>query len=137
MKFIHFLTILMLATPAHAAETLLAKGTFHGGNFAPSDTANGGVSLIKLENGHYELRLGDDFSTTPGPDLFVYLSAATDPTDGKAIKANAFVDAGKLISPKGGQKFSLPASFDPGKFKSAAIWCKQFSILFGAAALTK
>ena len=137
MKLTHLLTIVIMATPAQATETLLAKGTFHGGNYAPSDTASGGVTLVKLENGHYELRLGDDFSTTPGPDLFVYLSAAADPADGKAIKTNAFVDAGKLISPKGGQKLSLPASFEPGKFKSAAIWCKQFGILFGAAALTQ
>ena len=137
MKLIPLLAILMMATQAQATETLLAQGAFHGGNYAPSDTASGGVTLIKLQNGHYELRLGDDFSTTPGPDLFIYLSTAADPTDGKTIKANAFVDAGKLNSPKGGQKFSLPANFETRKFKSVAIWCKQFGILFGAAALTQ
>ena len=137
MKHLAILALLTLTTNVHAAETLLGKGSFHGGNYAPADTVSGGVSLVKLENGGYELRLGADFSTTPGPDLFVYLSASADPTDGDAITGNDFVDAGKLDSPTGDQKLSLPKDFDPTKFNSVAIWCKQFSVLFGAAALIK
>ena len=137
MKFAIAAIVLLLTTQAHAAEMAVSKGAFHGGNYAPSDTASGGVSLIKLENGKYELRLGDDFSTTPGPDLFVYLSASADPKDGDAITSNEFVDTGKLGSPTGGQKLLLPSDFDPAKFKSVAIWCKQFSVLFGAAPLMK
>ena len=137
MKRLAILALLTFATEVHAAETLLRKGSFHGGNYAPADTASGGVSVVQLENGGYELRLAADFSTTPGPDLFVYLSASADPTDGDAITGNDFVDAGELDSPTGGQKLSLPKDFDPTKFKSVAIWCKQFSVLFGAAALTK
>ena len=125
------------AGEANGAETIVSKSVFHGGPHAPADTASGGVSLVKLENGKYELRLGDDFSTTPGPDLFVYLSASADPKDGDAITGNEFVDAGKLGSPTGGQKYSLASDFDPSKFKSVAIWCKQFSVLFGAATLIK
>ena len=129
--------MLAQVTSSGAAETLLSKGSFHGGNYAPADTASGGVSLVRVENGAYELRLSDDFSTTPGPDLFIYLSASADPADGDAITGNDYVDAGKLASPTGGQKMPLPPNFDPEKFKSVAIWCKQFSILFGAAALSK
>jgi hypothetical protein len=137
MKRFAILALLALTTHAGAAETLLSKGSFHGGNYAPADTASGGVSLVRLENGDYELRLSDDFSTTPGPDLFVYLSASTDPIDGDAITGNDYVNAGKLASPTGGQKLPLPSNFDPEKFQAVAIWCKQFSILFGAAALSK
>ena len=136
MKLAIAVAALLFATQAQAAEMAVSKGAFHGGNYAPSDTASGGVSLVKLENGTYELRLADDFSTTPGPDLFVYLSASADPQDGNAITGNEFIDAGKLGSPTGGQNLSLPPDFDPAKFKSVAIWCKQFSVLFGAAALT-
>ena len=135
MKRLTILALLTLTTNVHATETLLSKGSFHGGNYAPADTASGSASLVKLENGSYELRLGDDFSTTPGPDLFVYLSASADPADGNAITGNEFVSAGKLGSPTGGQKLSLPSDFDPTKFTSVAIWCKQFSVLFGAAPL--
>ena len=137
MKIAIATAILVLATQAHAAEMALSTGAFHGGNYAPADTASGGASLMKLENGSYELRLGDDFNTTPGPDLFVYLSTSADPQDGEAITSNEFVDAGKLGSPTGGQKFSLPPDFEPGKFKSVVIWCKHFSVLFGAATLIK
>ena len=137
MKFPIAAAILLFTTQAQAAEMAISKGEFHGGNYAPGDTASGGVSLVKLENGTYELRLGNDFSTTPGPDLFVYLSASADPKNSAAITGNAFFDAGKLGSPTGGQNLSLPSDFDPAKFKSVAIWCKQFSVLFGAAPLMK
>lgn len=121
--------------PALADDVM--KGAFHGGNYAPSDTASGSVTLVKLDSSTYELRLDSNFSTTPGPDLFVYLSASEDPQDARAITDNASFEAGKLGSPSGEQKIALPRNFDPKKFRSVAIWCKQFRVLFGAAALKK
>ena len=129
------LTFLTLATSAQGAELTISAGEFHGGKHAPSDTVSGSATIVKLDSGAYELRLGDNFKTTPGPDLFVYLSAAVDPRNDVAITGNAFVNAGKLASPSGRQNLSLPMDFDPKKFKSVAIWCKKFSVLFGAAAL--
>ena len=136
MKSIITLMMILFASHAQAADVAIARGVFHGGNYAPSDTASGGATLVKLSDGAYALRLGDDFSTTPGPDLFVYLSASPDPQDGAAITDNDFINAGKLVSPEGGQMLALPKDFDPAKFKSIAIWCKSFSVLFGAAALS-
>lgn len=123
------------AGEANGAETIVSKSVFHGGPHAPADTASGGASVIQLDNGQYELRFGDDFTTTDGPDLFIYLSAAEDPGSDKAVANSAFVDAGILQSTSGGQTYPLPAGFDPGRFKSVAVWCKQFSVLFGAAPL--
>jgi hypothetical protein len=120
---------------AAAAEMTVSKGTFHGGPHAPADTASGGVSLVRLDGGQYELRLADDFTTTAGPDLFVYLSAAKDPKSDKAVTDAVFHDAGKLQAISGGQRYALPAGFDPKKFKSVAVWCKSFAVLFGAASL--
>jgi hypothetical protein len=120
---------------AAATEVTVSIGAFHGGPHAPADTARGGVSLVRLDNGRYELRLEKDFDTTKGPDLYVYLSALQDPKDDKIVAENAFVDAGKLRSPTGGQRFRLPADFDPSRFKSVTVWCKEFGILFGAATL--
>lgn len=127
--------MLFVATQSATAEMVAAKGAFHGGNHAPGDTAKGGVTLVKLGSGLYELRLGDDFSTTPGPDLFVYLSVSPDPKNDSAIAKNTFFNVGKLASPQGLQKFALPKGFDPTKFRSVAIWCKSYGVLFGAAAL--
>ena len=135
MKIELVLIFLSLATAAEGAEVTVSAGEFHGGKHAPSDTASGSAAIVKLDSGAYELRLGDNFKTTPGPDLFVYLSAAVDPRNDAAITGNAFANAGKLASPLGKQNLSLPIDFDPTKFKSVAIWCKKFSILFGAAAL--
>ena len=135
MKITLVLFFVAFATTAQGAEVTVSAGEFHGGKHAPSDTASGLVTLVKLDSGEYELRLGDNFKTTPGPDLFVYLSAAVDPRNDAAITGNAFVDAGKLASPLGKQNLSLPMDVDPKKFKSVAIWCKKFSVLFGAAAL--
>jgi hypothetical protein len=118
-----------------ATDALLSSGVFHGGPHEPADTASGSVSLVRLDSGRYELRLADDFKTTDGPDLFIYLSAAEDPKSDKVVAESIFVNAGKLESPTGDQKFLLPADFDPSTFKSVAIWCKQFGVLFGAAPL--
>jgi hypothetical protein len=120
---------------AAAAEAVVSSGVFRGGPHAPADTASGIASLIRLESGRYELRLSEDFITTNGPDLFIYLSAAEDPKDDKIVAESAFLDAGKLKSPTGGQRFLLPAEFDRSKFKSVVVWCKRFSVLFGAARL--
>lgn len=137
LKFVlaAFFAALFSFGPALADDVM--RGAFHGGNYAPSDTASGSVSLVKLDNSTYELRLDSNFSTTPGPDLFVYLSVSEDPQDARAITDNASFEAGKLGSPSGEQKLALPKNFDPKKFKSVAIWCKQFRVLFGAAALKK
>lgn len=129
------LVLTAFVSGASGAETIVSKGAFHGGPHAPADTASGGASVVRLDKGEYQLRFGDDFSTTDGPDLFVYLSAAEDPKSDKAVANSAFVDAGKLQSIAGGQTYKLPAGFDPRRFKSVAVWCKQFGVLFGAAPL--
>jgi Electron transfer DM13 len=135
MKIILAVAMLFVATQSAEAEMVTATGVFHGGNHAPGDTAKGGVTLVKLDSGSYELRLGDDFSTTPGPDLFVYLSVSPDPKNDSAIAKNTFFNVGKLASPQGLQQFALPKDFKPTKFRSVAIWCKSYGVLFGAAAL--
>src|SRR5262249_8548840 len=115
--------IVMQTQNAAAMEAVVSSGNFHGGPHAPADTASGGVTLVRLNNGRYELRLGNDFSTTKGPDLFIYLSAAEDPKDDKIVAVSVFVDAGKLRSPTGRQRYRLPMDFDPGRYKSVAVWC--------------
>jgi Electron transfer DM13 len=126
---------LFILAPSYAADTTVRTGTFYGGAHAPGDTASGTATVVKNMDGAYQLVLSDDFSTTPGPDLFVYLSAAAHPVQDADIKQSKFINVGKLASPSGNQTLMLPKDFDPAHFKSVAIWCKQFSVLFGAAAL--
>jgi len=104
--------------------TTLASGEFSGTDDFHFGT--GTASIVEVEPGRYHLRL-DDFSVRNGPDLFVYLSPDA---DGYADDA---VELGKLKATDGSFGYDLPDGVDPARFRSALIWCKQFSHLFAVA----
>jgi hypothetical protein len=98
--------------------TLLREGMWMGsGSYTVS-----GVAKIYDDNGKKVLLL-DDFSSSNGPDLRVYLSTTTG--------ATSFVNLGKLKSTSGRQTYAIPDGTDINHFKFALIWCQQFSVLFG------
>lgn len=100
--------------------TLLREGTWMGsGSYTVS-----GVVQIYDDNGK-RLLLLNNFSSSNGPDLKVYLSTTTD--------AASFVNLGKLKSTSGKQTYAIPDGTDIDQFKFALIWCQQFSALFGKA----
>lgn len=112
-----------------AAATPVAPVTIATGEFSGTDDfhfGRGTASLIQLAPGRYHLRL-DALSVRNGPDLYVYLSA--DP-DGYADDA---LELGTLKATDGSFGYDLPDGVDPARFKSALIWCKQFSHLFAVA----
>lgn len=87
--------------------------------------AEGRVVVIPLgDDGRSILRL-EDFKSTNGPDLYVYLS-----TD-KA--ASDFVNLGRLKGNMGNQNYEIPEGTDFEKYDTVLIWCKAFSVLFGSA----
>lgn len=87
--------------------------------------AEGRVVVIPLgDDGRSILRL-EDFKSTNGPDLYVYLS-----TD-KA--ASDFVNLGRLKGNMGNQNYEIPEGTDLEKYDTVLIWCKAFSVLFGSA----
>ncbi len=98
--------------------TLLREGTWSGsGNYTVS-----GVAQIYDNNGKKILLL-NNFSSSNGPDLRVYLSTTTG--------ATSFANLGKLKSTSGKQTYEIPDQTDVNQFKFALIWCQQFSVLFG------
>jgi Electron transfer DM13 len=100
--------------------TLLREGAWMGsGSYTVS-----GVAQIYDDNGKKVLLL-NNFSSSNGPDLKVYLST----TSGNA----SFVNLGKLKSTSGKQTYAIPDGTDIDQFKFALIWCQQFSALFGKA----
>jgi hypothetical protein len=104
---------------------ILAKG-----NFTDADSfhkTSGTASILSLGNGTKILRF-ENFRTTNGPDLFVYLS-----TDNVA---NNFVNLGSLKGNIGDQNYVLPMDVDLTSYKHVLIWCRAFSILFGSAELS-
>lgn len=107
----------------------LASGTFGSlGRYTTTGTAR----LIELEDGERYLRL-EEFETTNGPDLFVYLS--TGAADGSTGFTAEFVDLGVLRGNIGDQNYLIPADVEVDRFPTVVIYCKRFSSPFGAAAL--
>jgi hypothetical protein len=118
------------ATPSATpfVRTTLATGTFHGTD--EFHFGRGTASIIEVEPGRYHLRL-EDFSVRNGPDLYVYLSTAADDYADDAL------ELGLLKATDGSFGYDLPAGTDPSRFRSAIIWCKQFSHLFAVAPFTR
>jgi len=109
-------------------ETTLMSysGTFTGVGDGIHD-AQGDAYTIPLEDGSTVLRL-ENFQSTNGPDLFVYLS-----TD---ENASEFINLGVLKANKGNQNYQIPDDVDLSKYNKVLIWCKSFSVLFGSAELS-
>lgn len=107
-------------------STAVLAGNFVGVNDGIHN-AEGQAKVIPLEDGSKVLRL-EDFRSTNGPDLYVYL--ATDE------KATEYVSLGELKANIGNQNYQIPEGTDLSKYDTALIWCKQFSVLFGHADLS-
>jgi hypothetical protein len=99
------------------------------GNFTdtPGHPGAGNVSVYQIEANQI-LRL-TNFSSTAGPDLFVYL--ATDK------EATEFINLGPLKSTQGDQNYDIPAGTNVSEYPYVLIWCKRFGVLFMTATLTE
>jgi Electron transfer DM13 len=107
--------------------TTVATGKFHGTD--EFHFGRGTAKIIEVAPGRYHLRL-EEFSVRNGPDLYVYLSTAADDYADDAL------ELGTLKATDGSFGYDLPAGTDPSRFRSALIWCKQFSHLFAVAPFT-
>lgn len=105
--------------------TAMAKqaGVFMNG---PYGTVMGKATIFKKPNGAFEVLL-DSFTSSNGPDLYVYLS--------KEIMPANFIDLGKLKSVMGSQVYQVPGMPDFSQYKYLCIHCKAFNHLFGYALL--
>ncbi|WP_442929585.1 DM13 domain-containing protein [Micromonospora sp. WMMC250] len=119
---------------APAADEVLAAGEF----VTHEHDTTGSAEIRRLADGRHQLVIRD-LDTSNGPDLRVWL------TDQPVIRGTAgwkvfddgkWVELARLKGNKGNQVYDLPASADPADFRSVSIWCKRFSVSFGAADLT-
>ena len=88
--------------------------------------AKGLAKILILSTGSPILRL-EDFKSTNGPDVHLYLS--------NNKQANDFIDLGRLKANIGNQNYQIPLDTDFNKYKYVLIWCQPFSVLFGSAQL--
>ena len=118
-------------------------------------TAQGGVSPKPLVSGQFYsilhptagtatiYHMGDGtrvlrftgFSTSNGPDVHVYMVAADDAKDIATVQQAGFIDLGVIKGNVGDQNYPLGSDLDLAKYRAVSIWCKRFSVNFGAAAL--
>lgn len=85
-----------------------------------------GQARIYLKNGKYILAL-ENFVTSNGPDLKVYLSKDKGPIE--------FIKLSDLKSTNGNQLYDIPAMPDFIEYKYALIHCERYNHLFGSALL--
>jgi hypothetical protein len=111
---------------AVASGTRVAEGSFRSYAHETSGTArivrSGGATRLQLL----------DLETDPGPDLKVYLVAGR--YDGGDVGDH--VDLGGLKGNKGTQQYDVPRGLETRRYSTVVIWCRAFSVAFGAADLT-
>jgi hypothetical protein len=123
------------ATPVAAAprNTLLATGTL----ITHEHETSGTVRLVRLGDGRVQLAFAD-LSTSDGPDLRVWLTdrPVIEGRDGwHVFDDGRYVELGRLKGNRGNQVYGVPAGTDLTGLVSVTIWCKRFSVSFGAATL--
>jgi hypothetical protein len=107
------------------------SGAFHSNAHETSGTA----TVYRLSDGRLVLRL-TDLASSNGPDLRVYLVAAPDVHDEGTVSRAGFVDLGALKGNIGDQNYDLPPDIDLTRYRAVSIWCRRFSVNFGAAPLS-
>jgi len=120
----------VLPTAGAESPMINEEMTSNSGKFIGVDDgihdAQGDAMFLMLDDGSRYLRF-ENFKSTNGPDLYVYL--ATDD------KATDFVNLGRLKANMGNQNYEISSDVDLSKHNKVLIWCKAFSVLFGSADL--
>lgn len=117
------------ASGSQPATRVLSTGRFRSYEHATS----GRALVLQLPDGHRYVRF-DRFSTSNGPALKVYLSAAPATGPGDAFD-DRYLSLGDLKGNIGEQNYAIPRDVDLDRYRSVVVWCRRFSVPFGAAAL--
>jgi hypothetical protein len=94
----------------------------------------GTATIYQMGDGSRVLRF-TNFSTSNGPDVHVYMVAADDAKDIATVQRAGFMDLGVIKGNIGDQNYTLGSDVDLARYRAVSIWCKRFSVNFGAAAL--
>lgn len=120
------------SSPA-AVPAVVSRGSF----ITHEHDTSGTVRLLRLPDGSHRLEI-EALNTSDGPDLRVWL------TDQQVVPGRPgwrlfddgrYVELGKLKGNKGDQVYAIPTGTDLTGLRSVTIWCKRFSVSFGAAEL--
>lgn len=121
------------ATPTPAGPIELSSGSL----ISHEHETSGVVRIIENPDGTRVLTL-ENLATSNGPDVHVWLSAApvVEGFDGWFLAGGSpYVDLGLIKGNIGNQVYEIPADVDLSQFPSVYLWCAQFAVSFGAAAI--
>lgn len=120
-----------------ASATVFASGGFVG---VDGHDVSGRVSLLERDGDRYlQFR---DYEQTSGPDVFVYVTPADEPTTSGPVNAGTKVrldgggDGGEATK-RGTFVQQLPDAVSADDVEGIAIWCEAFGVPFGYADLTR
>ena len=120
--------------PEPAGPVDLATGTL----ISHEHETTGTVRVIELPDGSRQLAI-ENLDTTNGPDVHVWLSAGpvVEGFDGWfTAGGHPYIDLGMIKGNQGNQVYDIPADVDLAAYPTVDLWCVQFAVSFGAAALT-
>lgn len=108
------------------------------GEFVSHEHRTRGLArLVRKPDGSHLLELVG-LDTSNGPDLRVRLSdqPVLPGADGwHVFDDGKWVELGRLKGNRGDQAYPVPPGTDLDALDSVTVWCKRFSVSFGAAAL--
>lgn len=107
----------------HGTSQVVTSGTFEGRS---DHVTTGGVSIIKTASGYVAV-LENDFSLDGAPDPTLGFG-----NNGSYDTKTTFT---KLESINGLQVYAIPANVDVSAFNEFYVWCAEFSVPLGVAAL--
>lgn len=122
-----------ITPPPAAAPVDLLAGSF----VSHEHTTTGSVRVIENPDGTRQLAIVG-LETSNGPDVHVWLSAGPviEGFDGWFTAAGyEHIDLGPIKGNLGDQLYDIPAGVDLSVFRTVDLWCEQFAVSFGAAAL--
>jgi hypothetical protein len=133
-----------ISAPTSAAETPAAQAPagpvveLRGMFITHEHDTTGEARVVRHPDGRRQLELVN-LDTSDGPDLRVWLSdqqVLAGTAGWRVFDDGRWVELGELKGNKGNQVYDVPADADLASLRSVTIWCKRFSVSFGAAALS-
>ncbi|VEP13877.1 conserved exported hypothetical protein [Hyella patelloides LEGE 07179] len=119
-----------LVANKEATANVIAQGDFV---TVEQDHPTEGKAKIIEENGQRYLAFDADFTTAEGPAVKVLLHRSNSVSVN--LNEEDYITIAPLQSFDGTQKYLIPDGVDLDEYQSVAIWCEQFNVTFGYAAL--
>ena len=112
-------------------ETVAAGPASLEGSFVGLAHPTEGTARIVEQTGGSRVLTLTDFRTDPGPDLYVYVTPGQ--TSGEDVDGST--QLARLKGNVGNQQYELPPELDLAGGATVVIWCRTFTVSFGAARL--